>query len=380
MAWQERDTVSIRLEFVTLAAQRGANRRELCRRFEISPKTGYKWMERFDGSLESLHDRSRRPRSSPEQTCGRVEQAVIDLRRQHPEWGGRKIARRLLDLGQAEVVPSTVTTILHRHGLICEHASERAAPIQRFEHEEPNALWQMDFAGYFNTLAGACYPLAVLDDHSRFNVALSANARFAAADIQPQLHAVFQRYGMPARINVDNGPPWGGACAIKDGLTELTVWLIRLGITVSHSRPHHPQTNGKVERFHRTLNTEVIGKRLFGDHQQVQRAFDRWRRIYNFERPHDGLNMQTPIQRYRPSPFRMPRQLPPIEYGSDDLVVKVAAPGRINFRGRRWPINRALSGLPIAVRANPDADGCFDLYFCHQKFGVLDLKRQPVDS
>jgi transposase InsO family protein len=380
MAWQVRDTVSVRLEFVTLAAQKGANRRELCRRFDISPKTGYKWLERFDGNLDSLRDRSRRPRTSPEQTCGPIEEAVLDLRRKHPEWGGRKIARRLADLGQAAVAPSTVTSILHRHGLIEQHASEQAAPTRRFEHDEPNALWQMDFAGYFNTLTGACYPLAVLDDHSRFNLALSANARFAAADIQPQLHAVFDRYGLPVRINVDNGPPWGGACAVKDGLTELTVWMIRLGVRVSHSRPHHPQTNGKVERFHRTMNTEVIGKQLFADHQQVQRAFDRWRRIYNCERPHEGLNMQTPIQRYRPSPFRMPRQLPPIEYRSDDLVVRVASPGWINFRGRRWPISRALSGLPIAVRSNPDLDGCFDLYFCHQKFGIIDLSKRAVDS
>ncbi|HYE38709.1 MAG TPA: helix-turn-helix domain-containing protein, partial [Ramlibacter sp.] len=166
MAWQERDTVSIRLEFVSLAAQPGANRRELCRRFEVSPKTAYKWLQRFDGSRESLQDRSRRPRSSPERSCAVVEEAVVQLRQQHPEWGGRKISRRLLDLGCAQVAPSTVTSILHRHGLIRAHASEQAAPTQRFEHPEPNALWQMDFAGYFNTLAGACYPLAVLDDHS----------------------------------------------------------------------------------------------------------------------------------------------------------------------------------------------------------------------
>lgn len=379
MAWQERDTVSIRLEFVTLASQEGANRRELCRRFGISPKTGYKWLQRFDGGVESLQDRSRRPHGSPERTCSRIEQAVIKLRRQNPEWGGRKIARRLLDLGKAEVSPSTVTSILHRHGLICEHASQQAAPCQRFEHKEPNALWQMDFAGYFNTLAGACHPLVVLDDHSRFNLALSANAKFAAPDIQPQLQAIFEHYGLPARINVDNGPPWGGACAVKDGLTELTVWLIRLGITVSHSRPYHPQTNGKVERFNRTLNTEVISKRLFADHQQVQRAFDRWRHVYNTQRPHDALGMQTPIRRYRPSPFRMPKILPPIEYGSGDLVLK-AGYGCLTFRGRKWPVSRALWKLPVALRADPSRDGRFDLYFCHQRFGTIDLNNPAVDS
>lgn len=379
MVWQVRDTVSIRLEFVSLAAQQGANKRELCRRFGVSPQTAYRWLNRFDGKVDSLHDRSRRPLTSPEQTCSHIEEAVIKLRQRHPEWGGRKIARRLQDLGQAQIAPSTVTSILHRHGLIGEHASKQAAPTQRFEHDEPNALWQMDFAGYFNTLAGACHPLAVLDDHSRFNLALSANARFAAADIQPQLQAVFERYGLPARINVDNGPPWGGAGAIKDGLTELTVWLIRVGVTVSHSRPYHPQTNGKVERFNRTLNTEVIGQRLFADHQQVQRAFDRWRSIYNTQRPHDALGLKTPIQRYRPSPFRMPKTLPPIEYRANDLVIK-ARHGRIEFQGRRWPISRALCGLPVALRPDPNLDGRFDLYFCHQKFGVIDLSIPAVDS
>jgi transposase InsO family protein len=372
--------VSIRLEFVTLASQDGANRRDLCRRFGISPKTGYKWLERFDGSSGSLEDRSRRPLESPERSSEDVEQAVIDLRRRHPEWGGRKIARRLLDTEKAVVAPSTVTSILHRHGLIGQHASEQAAPTKRFEHKHPNLLWQMDFAGFFQTMTGPCYPLAVLDDHSRFNLALTANERFAAADIQPQLDAVLRRYGLPVRINVDNGPPWGGACAVKDGLTELTVWLIRLGISVSHSRPHHPQTNGKVERFHRTLNSEVISKQVFADQLHVQRAFDRWRRIYNHERPHDGLQMQTPIQRYRPSPMRMPRELPPIEYGSKDIVLKVAAPGYVRFRGMRWPITRALTGLPIALRPKPGSDGQYDLYFCHQRFGVLDLHHPPVDS
>jgi transposase InsO family protein len=379
MPWQLRDTVSIRLEFVSLAAQEGANRRELCRRFQISPKTAYKWLDRFDGKPASLLDRSRRPHSSPERTCSAVEQAVARVRTEHPEWGARKIARRLLDLGEAQIAPSTVTEILHRLGLITQQASERAAPAVRFEHEQPNSLWQMDFAGYFNTMAGPCYPLAVLDDHSRFNLALTANIRTGTAEIQPQLAAVFQRYGLPARINVDNGPPWGGARAVKDGLTDLTVWMIRLGVTVSHSRPLRPQTNGKVERFHRTLNTEVIGREIFADHHHVQRAFDRWRRVYNLQRPHDALAMQTPVQRYQPSRIPMPKVLPPIEYRGGDIVLTVSH-DRIKFAGHYWAITRALRGLPIALRPDPDADGVYHLYFCHQRFGAIDLSKPAVDS
>lgn len=376
MPWRERDTVSLRLEFVQLAGQEGCSMRELCRRFAISPKTGYKWLGRFrDGGAQaaSLHDQDRRPLSSPQRTERKLEQAVVALRRRYPAWGGRKIARVLLTRGVAELAPSTVTSILKRHGLI-EPLQRQAREFQRFEHEQPNSLWQMDFKGDFGTLQGRCHPLTILDDHSRFNLALTANGRTTRLDIQPQLQAVFERYGLPVRINVDNGPPWGAAEAVEHGLTELTVWMVRIGVRVSHSRPHHPQTNGKIERFHRSLNDEVIAGSHFADHNQVQRAFDRWRRIYNCVRPHESLGMQLPVERYQPSPFAMPRKLPEIQYRSDDIVVNVAAPGYIRFSGRKWPVSRALRGLPIALRAHLEADGVFDLYFCHQKFGEIDLQ------
>lgn len=383
MPWQERDTVSIRLEFVRLALQDGANVRQLCRGHQVSPKTAYKWLDRYEqsgGDPASLQDRSRRPGTCEQRTPPALEAAVVRLRLQNPSWGGRKIARRMLVLHQVQMAPSTVTSILHRHGLISAESSEAAAPVQRFEHEQPNALWQMDFSGTFMTLAGQCLPLVVLDDHSRFNLALTANAKTTAADIRPQLQAVFQRYGMPARINVDNGPPWGAPSAVQHGLTQLSVWLIRLGIAVSHSRPHHPQTNGKVERFHQTMQKEVLNGRQFADHAQVQRAFDPWRRVYNLERPHDALGLRTPVERYRPSPLRMPRVLPSINYRSDDTVLHVGPRALIRFRGNSYPTSNALIGLPIALRPDPDMDGCFDLYFCHQRFGRLDLRHKPVDT
>ena len=375
MPWQERNTVSLRLEFVQLAGQ-GCNMRELCRRFQISPKTGYKWLGRFRDSgaqPAALHDQDRRPLTSPERTAPKLEQAVVALRTRHPAWGGRKIARVLLERGVTELAPSTVNSILKRHGLI-EPLDRQAREFKRFEHDQPNSLWQMDFKGDFGTLQGRCHPLTILDDHSRFNLALTANGKTARADIQPQLQAVFERYGLPVQINVDNGPPWGGAEAVEHGLTELTVWMIRLGVRVTHSRPHHPQTNGKIERFHRTLNDEVIAGSHYADHDQVQRAFDRWRPIYNCVRPHESLGMQTPIERYRPSPFAMPPKLPEIQYRSDDIVTKVAAPGYVRFAGRKWRVCRALGGLPIALRAHPEVDGVLDLYFCHQKFGEIDLR------
>jgi transposase InsO family protein len=309
-----------------------------------------------------------------------LEREVVRLRQQHPSWGGRKIARRLQDLGRAQLAPSTVTSILHRYGLISPEGSAAAAPVQRFEHAQPNELWQMDFKGTFNTVAGPCYPLTVLDDHSRFNLALGANAQTGAAQVQPQLEAVFERYGMPARINTDNGPPWGAPGAVGHSLTRLAIWLIRLGITVSHSRPNRPQTNGKIERFHRTLNMEVISTRLWADHAQVQRHFDRWRSIYNLQRPHEALELQAPVQRYRASPNTFPRALPPITYGSDDIVVRVTEQGVARFKHAKVVVSQALKGLPVAFRPRHDEDGAYDLYFCHQRIARLDLREGPVDT
>jgi transposase len=189
MPWQARDTVSLRREFIELAAPEGINRRELCRRFGVSPKTAYKWLARYrEQGGTALADHSRRPRHSPARTGESVETLVVELRRRHPAWGGRKIARRLTDLGQQAVpAPSTVTDILRRHGLIDDAASAQHTPWKRFEHAEPNQLWQIDFKGYFDTPASRCHPLTVLDDHSRFNLVLHACAATDYRAVQPWL-------------------------------------------------------------------------------------------------------------------------------------------------------------------------------------------------
>ena len=376
MPWQEKSAMSLRLEFVELAAQEGANVRELCRRFQISPKTGYKWIARHDaGGAQALVDRSRRPHNSPATSGAGLQQAVITLRQQHRSWGGRKIARRLQDLGQGEVAPSTVTSILHRHGLISAQASEAATHWMRFEHDAPNALWQIDFKGEFPTLVGRCKALTLLDDHSRFNLNLTVAPDGGIAGVQPVLQAVFRRYGLPVQINADNGPPWGTPSAAHHGLSKLSVWLIRLGVRVSHSRPYHPQTNGKLERFHQSLDKEVLAGRSFDSLHAVQHAFDRWRTVYNHQRPHEAIGLATPAQRYRASPLAYPEQLAPIEYAHSDNVVRVNAAGYFSFKGQKFKTSEALRGLPVALRQVPERDGCFDVVFCHQRFMRVDLTR-----
>ena len=375
MTWNTQDTMSLRQEFVLLAQQEGSNRRDLCRRFGISPQTAYKWLARYaaEGQV-GLADRSRRPLNCPEQTCAELEQRVVALRQEQPAWGGRKIRRRLQDLGYRDVpAASTVTDILHRHGLITPEASARAQPWQRFEHAEPNHLWQMDFKGWFVLRNGRhCSPLTVLDDHSRFNLLLAACLDTDASRVKQHLRAAFGRYGLPLRINADNGSPWGSPSQ-PGQITKLEMWLIRLGIRLSHSRPAHPQTNGKAERFHRAFKAEVLAGRTFASCRQAQRAFDNWRDIYNQQRPHEALALDTPVTRYRPSPRPYPEHLPPIEYSPQDKVVKVKWNGDLHVQGRHFQVSRALDHAYIALRPHPSGDGRYDLYYAHHRFGTIDL-------
>ena len=376
MPWDTRNLMSLRREFVLLALNEGTNRRELCRRFGISPKTGYKWLARYaDDEVASLGDRSRRPLHSPSRTAPELEARVVELRKEHPAWGGRKLSKRLKKLGYRNAPePSTITSILHRHGLIDTQASIQATPWRRFEHAQPNELWQIDFKGYFPTPGGVCYPLTVIDDHSRFNLVLAACANPNFHSVQPPLTEAFRRYGLPVRINGDNGSPWGSPSKCEHGITRLTVWLMRLGIGISHSAPAHPQTNGKDERFHRSLDAEVLKGRSFNDLAQAQRAFDHWRPIYNEQRPHDALALDTPIERYRPSPRAFPEQLPAIEYGPHDVVAVVGWNGRVRFKGRTIKVSNALHKLPIAFRPDPNLDGAYDVYFCHKNFMRLNFR------
>jgi transposase InsO family protein len=366
MAWSPVSVKDQREEFVRLARQEDANISELCRRFGISRKTGYKWLARDD-----LEDRSRRPRGSPSRTPADVEAKVLGVRAKHPAWGSRKIAHVLARDEGVEMAPSTVNSLLRRHGLIRPEASRAATAWQRFEHEAPNSLWQIDFKGHFATDTARCHPLTVLDDHSRFNVVLQALDGERRQPVQDVLQRTFERYGLPDRINADNGPPWGNPG--EGVLTVLGVWLIRLGVKLSHSRPAHPQTNGKDERFHRTMSAEVLLGRRFRDLADAQCHFDRWRQVYNFERPHEAIGMATPSRRYSARSRSMPRPLPELEYGPDDLVRRVGDGGRISFRGHKLRVGKALVGQDVALRPRLDQDGAFDVYFCHHRLDAIEL-------
>jgi transposase InsO family protein len=356
-----------------LARQEGANIRELCRRYGVQPRIGYKWLERYAREGEAgLVDRSRRPHHSPRRTPSEIEAEIVALRCEHPCWGGRKLQRRLCELGVAAAPsPSTVTAVLHRHHLIEEGESAKHRAFRRFEHAAPNELWQMDFKGHFATAAGRCHPLTMLDDHSRFALTVAACADERRPTVETVMVDVFRRYGLPDRMLMDNGPPWGNDT--EPPWTKLTAWLLRLGVGVTHGRPHHPQTQGKDERFHRTLNAEVIGRRAWRDLAECQTAFDVWRHIYNAERPHEALGLATPSTRYQASRRSFPENLPAIDYGAGAIVRKVQNKGKISFANRTWLVGKAFEGQPVALRPTA-VDGRYDIVFCQHKIAELDLR------
>jgi len=375
MPWSEVTIMGQREEFVGLARQPDSNIRLLCRRFHVSPTTGYELLRRYrDRGREGLLDESRRPHHSPDRSSPVIEEAVLGLRDQHPAWGARKLRRRLLDLGVTGLPsPSTVHQILLRHGRVDPKESGKHRAFQRFEHPAPNQLWQMDFKGHFATQKGRCHPLTVLDDHSRFALGLQACADERTETVQDGLSCIFRRYGLPDRMTMDNGSPWGSDSDHR--FTKLTAWLIRLDIRVSHSRPYHPQTQGKDERLHRTLNEELLRRRTFSDLIDTQRAFDHWRHVYNFQRPHDALELAVPGSRYQPSPRNFPEILPPVLYQPGDLIRKVQNGGEIWFQGRPFKIGNAFFRQPVALRPS-SFDGLFDVFFCHQKIAQINLNTQ----
>ena len=386
MSWQICDMMKARKSFIEDCERGSLSIAEVCRRHGISRKTGYKWLTRYEQKgVDGLVDESRRPLQSPLKSSKATEEEVLKVRAEHPCWGGRKIRRVLInegfDIGGVPAA-STVTNILRRHGQLGAGMRENATAFKRFERGEPNDLWQMDFKGHFGMDKGRrCYPLTVLDDHSRYNLVLEACKGERIGHVQPVLKRAFMRYGLPRQILCDHGNPWGKGLnefGRLIGTPKLVVWLTRLGVQVIHGRVRHPQTQGKEERFHRTLKAEVLKSvALWRDYAHCQERFDSWREVYNNKRPHEALDMETPSCRYELSSRSCPEELPPPEgfYLDDDHLRRVKSKGEITFRNRFFHIGNAYRGEMIALRQVGELQ--WDIYHCWKPLGTADLSLKP---
>jgi transposase InsO family protein len=372
MPWKAVKVEMLRREFVRLAFENQESMSELCRRFGISRKSGYKWIHRYSEEGDGgLADRSRRPFQFCNQSYRQIEEEITSVRHKNPSWGGRKI-KAYLEKQKAVKYPaaSTVTAILRRNGLL-QMPPMREKPVGRFERSAPNELWQMDFKGDVPAKDGRCYPLTVLDDFSRYSILLQACANQESETVKNRLIAAFRLYGMPLQLLVDNGAPWGDD--YYDRHTKLTTWLMQLGIQVIHSRPRHPQTLGKDERFHRTLKVELLGNFMPYTLLHCQSRFDDWRIVYNHQRPHEALDMETPASRFIFSNRLYPEKLPKVEYNTSDIVRKVDSCGKISFKGHHLRISKAFSDQLVALRPDPNTDGVYQVFFLNHKIRNIDL-------
>lgn len=347
MPWLETNVRDQRIQFVLAVSRRGATMTATCRAFGISRKTGYKWLRRHAeaGSVAALANRSRRPHHSPARTNPRVTARVVAIRQQYG-WGGDKLACVLATDG-LRVAPRTIDRIVAREGLTRRDTAPAPAP-RRFTHAAPNDLWQMDAKGHYPLRQGGrCHPLSVIDDHSRFAVGLAALPTLHTAAVQAALVRCFERYGVPAAMLMDHGAPWW-APSNDAGLSRLSVFLLKQGIRLRHGRVRHPQTQGKVERFHRTLGERLrwwgIPSHLAG----FAEAFTAFRTEYNEVRPHEALAQGVPAQHFRASPRAYQPQPPPWEYPEGSDVRRVDHVGAIAHQGRRLFVSQALCGEPVA--------------------------------
>lgn len=374
MPWREETPMSSRRQFVASVLAGVGTFSDVCREYGVSRKTGYKWVRRHEELGEAgLSELCRRPRGSPSRTSPEMERHVIGVREAHPAWGGRKIRTVLLRSGLDSVpAASTITDILRRHGYIDASESLKHRAFERFERESPNQLWQMDFKGHYPVGDGRCHPLTILDDHSRYLLRLEACAHESREIVESRLRSVFEEYGVPEAMLMDNGPPWGYEGA--HGFTRLTVWLIRHGIRVIHGRAYHPQTQGKEERLHRTLKAELLARTSADSLDRWQHHFDGWRWVYNHERPHEALGMDVPAVRYRPSDRDFTGDPPaPIEYPTGDAVRKVDQNGCISFHNRPVKVGKAFVSERVGLRPTP-IDGVYDIYFNHQCIKQVDSR------
>jgi hypothetical protein len=271
-----------------------------------------------------------------------------------------------------------VTAILRRNGIAVGGSGGGSRPFQRFEHEAPNDLWQMDFKGHVALGGGGrLHPLTVLDDHSRYAVVLKACADQTTGTVRAALVDAFRRHGLPRTIITDNGSPWGDGPGSP--WTPLGVFLIEQGIRIAHSAPYHPQTMGKDERFHRSLKAELLAGPPFDDLGHAARGLEHWRQVYNTERPHEALGMAVPADRYRVSRRQYRDRLEPVDYTPGDIVRIVQAAGRTSFLGHTIRLPKAFRGKPVAFRPT-EQDGRFDVYFRTQLIAHIDLNNDNRKS
>lgn len=365
MPWMERRVRMLREEFIAQIEKEDRNISALCREFGISRKTGYKWIKRYQES-GSLEDQNKKPKTSRSKTGEKIEKLIFELRQERPGWGARKIQAFLSQKGYEMPCVRTVNNILKRNGLISLEASLARRPFKRFEREQNNELWQADFKGDILMLdGGRCYPLTILDDHSRF--ALLIEPRHDQKDVLRSFIPVFRLYGLPEAILTDNGRNFAG---LNNGYTLFERALIDQDILPIHGRVRHPQTQGKIERFHRSMESEVLKLHRPINFADATEVLDQWKSVYNFERPHEALGDRCPAQVYTPSQRSYLEKVQPYDYESQYHLIKINNWGYLRFADFHIYISETFRDTRVQLIPSEGDDS---VLVCYRNFIIAKI-------
>jgi transposase InsO family protein len=383
MPWKESRIVDQRLQFLSSYQKKEMSLSDLCREFGVSRPTGYRWINRYkEVGPEGLLDRSRKPHGCSHATSEATENAILALRSKHPSWGARKLKARLEKVQPRVNWPaaSTFGNILHRAGLTNpKQKKRRTTPCSEpfSEVTAPNQLWCMDFKGYFSTGDGTrCDPFTITDAHSRYLIRCQTVSRMDLSQVVAVCEAAMREYGMPARIRTDNGAPFAGTGLL--GLSKLSLSWTKMGIVHERIQPGRPQQNGRHERMHRTLKEDTTKPPALTLRLQ-QKKFDRFRQIFNHERPHEGLNNETPASLYQRSSIMFPRVLTPFTYPRGFQIRRVNTSGDISWHKDRVFISQVFSFEDLGFEEMDEE--IFRVYFREIELGELDvteLRFRPV--
>lgn len=383
MPWSETCRMEERTRFVLEALEGWTSMSQLCRRYGVSRRVGYKWLKRYEeGGLEALQDRSRAPRRQAESTPPEIVRRLVELRTKHSTWGPRKLRVWLADRNPEVSWPaaSTIGAILRREGLSQARRRRPRKPRvwspPRTLADVPNRVWTADFKGQFRLGCGLlCYPLTIADAHTRYLLECRALPRTSSAGTRATFERVFRTYGLPEVIRTDNGIPFSCSHAVN-GLSQLAVWWIRLGIRLERTRRRHPEDNGAHERMHRTLKAEATRPARRTPELQ-QRTFDAFRTSYNEERPHEALAMQPPARVYQPAVKRMPARLEPIAYPDTFQRRRVNHTGQIRWRGSVYFLSETLRAQTVGLDFRED--GAWDIYFGPAHLAILNDREGVIE-
>jgi putative transposase len=391
MPWEEQSPMDQKTQFLSEYLRESLSLAELCRRYGVSRKTGYKWIERYQQhGPTGLEERSRRPYASPSQTPDAIRTAMLEARRHHTTWGAKKLLKVLKAGDPTAVWPSrwTACDILAREGLVRQRVRQRkpghpGKPTT--VATAPNQLWCVDFKGQFTTTDGRyCYPLTITDAYSRYLLCSRGLLSTESAPTEAVFAQVFRRHGLPETIKSDNGTPFASIALGR--LSRLSVWWIKLGIVPELIEPGKPQQNGQHERMHRVLKAETT-RPPAEDLRAQQRVFDQFQHEYNQVRPHEAIELEVPANRYGDSE-RRPRRLAPLEYPAHFETRRVSGDGGIRWRSQWMAISHTCAGEQIGFEAVDH--GIWDVYFGPVKLGRLleetmrieddrgRIKRNPV--